>query len=210
MTQATIVATIDGYVASASATYATAAAGYVAGFSNTSGTSWITGQRLNAGTYTLHQASVRWALTAIPTGAIITAASIRVTNSGSPPAGRLETYFKDRDPGAVISTADYVDQATLSGLDTFATMPTANNGSDTVYTLTGTAALRAKIQANIGGNIGCMVVSAGQVSSSAPSADERWSFQSVEDATEGDRPALIVDYRMPPVMDHHYRMMRAA
>lgn len=194
MTQATIAASVDGYIQSVSTVYATAASSYVAGFVNSGNTLWQAGQRLNGANYELYQAHIRWSLASIPTTARIISASIRVTNSGSPPANRKDTYFRDRDPGGVITSADYVDQTTLAAMDLFATMPTANNGSNTTYTLTGTAAFIAKIQANLGGNVGCIVVSDTQVSSTAPTTADQWTFKSAEDATAGNRPALIVDY----------------
>jgi hypothetical protein len=204
----------DGFIRSDSATYATARGSYVAGTVNNGNTTFITGQRLSAGTYNLFQGFIGdLDLSVIPAAAVVTGVTFEYTTNSSTISAASDLEMLGFDAGATVLSGDYQNGTAVAGLTNYGTIDaTANNAATTTYQQAMNAAGIAAVQAAVtaAGKFGIALIATDFVNNVAPSGEGRYTIRASEDATAAYRPALIIDYRMPPVMDHLYRTMRAA
>jgi hypothetical protein len=204
----------DGHVRSDSAPYSDARDGYVAGVQASTLATIITGQRLNSGTYNLFQGFVGdLDMSVFPPGAQATGVEFEYTTNSSSIGAESDLEMLGFDAGAFVTSADYQTGAAVASLTNCGTIDaTANNTATTTYRVAFNSAGIAAVQAAIdaAGKFGIALIATDFVNNIAPSGDGRYTIRSSEDATAAYRPALIVEYRMPAVMDHLYRTMRAA
>lgn len=185
----------DGFDRSDSAVYALARASYIAGSNSNSGTTIITGQRNNAGTYQLFQGFVRFSLSTIPTTSIVLSATFEYTTSSAAISAESDLEMLGYDAGTLVEAADYQGGAGVGSLANYGTIDaTANSTATTTYQKALNSTGVAAIQANLGGNFGMALIATDFVNNSAPAGDGRYTIRSSEDATAANRPALIVTY----------------
>lgn len=147
---------------------------------------------------------------AVP-GAIVTDVTFEWTNNSANVSGGEVQAILEFAAGP-ITTADWQDGTELAALTVWGAIPKSgtyqtNNATNQV-SLNSTAIAAVQTALRAGTTISFMVVDQNQIDDIAPAGNDRYDILSEQNGTAANRPALIIDYRMPPVMDHHYRMMR--
>lgn len=205
----------DGWVQSADAAWANVLAGYVAGFSNISNTTFTAGTNFTGSEYRGAQVFLQMGLSdPVLTGAIINSVTLEMTKSSGSASGFInEARIYNRTGG--IGTSWYRTQAEYAALPIAATLDVTSSISNGVVTFTSDSGFAAAVEAAIGGTIGFVICNDLFAAGTTPTTNRSINFSSANDATAANRPALIIDYTPAsaiaiPVFDHHYRTMRAA
>ena len=197
--------TLIGAIRCANAAYATARDGTGTLTSIESAASITGGQRLFSGTYDCNEMFFGFTPSAVA-GAVVTDVKFEWTTFSSNVTGGLEQAILNYTAGA-ITTADWQDGTELAALTSYGSIPgTGYQSVTTTYQVSLNAAARTAAQTALraGSTFSFMVVAQAQVDNSALSGNNRYDIRSEQDATEAYRPALIIDYRLPPVMTYHY------
>ncbi len=197
----------DGRVRSSNAVYATVQTGSSLNTVNSTDPT-TTGQRETAGTYEIFEVFASMDCSGISTAAAVTAASVEITFSSTTVSTVSDLEFRSGDAGALVETADWIDASTLASRTLYGTIAAASIATSTTVQCTlnadGIAAVQAAVVA--GGYFSFVLVSKLAREGTAPGAgvDQRVNIRTSENATAGNRPALIVDHVSRPVMTTHY------
>lgn len=184
----------DGYIASVNASWATVRDGYSAGFSNTSNTTITIGTTFDGSVYQVLEAFLRFDLSdPVLTGASINSVTLEMRKSSGSQNGFI-AQARIYDPGSTVTTADYRTAAQFGAATLVATLDFTSTLSNGVYSWTSEAAFVTEAQASIGGFLGLVICNNGFAAATAPTDGDSVNFNSANDATAANRPALIIDY----------------
>lgn len=185
-----------GGLRSSDATYATARGGTGTFTSIESAPTISGGQRLLTGTYDLNEMFFGFPVGSAVAGAVVLSAVFEWTTNSANVSGGLAQAILAFDAGN-IQTGDWQDGTELAALASWGSIPgTGFQTNSTTYQVSLNATAIASIQTTLraGGTVAFMVVAQAQVDNTAPVGNNRYDILSEQDATAGNRPALIINY----------------
>lgn len=166
------------------------------GYNSGSGDALRCGQATTT-VYSLYQAAVVIDTTAIPIGSTITSATFRLkTSSDIVVDTDFDMTVLSKTITTPVDTSAFSTQAQLQSYTTLATLNTSAIGAiNTYYSFTSTSDMLSAI--NVGGYTGLIVVSSNNISGTAPTGDDRLSFQQ---NGVSQSPQLIINYELPSML----------
>ena len=190
----------EGYIRSSNNTYATARNTYSAGFVDTGSGSLLQIGQVNpdsGATYGVNEVFLRFDLSSLPSGAIITGATLKLWGEAGGDASVTDFDIQARtipDPGALTS-GDYIAGTSLAALTLLASQNTSTWSTGAYNSLTNSGSnLTDAITAAIGGVLSMVIVSSRQTNGNTPTTQEYVYTETKQ--FSGNGPQLVVTYTM--------------